>query len=87
MSFHQNNTGPGTGNAVPAPVLSKKKHKKKSSTLPSTATQQLIRTELEASHGTIFATYQSTPIVAMLQPSQQQQPEVISISQYQMTFT
>ena len=74
MSFHQNNTGPGTGNAVPAPVLSKNKHRKKSSTLPSTATQQLIRTELEASHGIIFATYQSTPIVAMLQSSQQQQP-------------
>jgi len=61
MSFHQNNTGPGMGNAVPAPVLSKKKHKKMSSTLPSTAMQQLIRTELEASHGTVFATYQSTP--------------------------
>ncbi len=74
MSFHQNNTGPGTGNAVPAPVLSKNKHRKKSSTLPSMATQQLIRTELEASHGTIFATYQSTPMVAMLQSSQQQQP-------------
>jgi hypothetical protein len=74
MSFHQNNTGPGTGNAMPAPVLSKNKHRKKSSTLLSTATQQLIRTELEASHGTIFATYQSTPMVAMLQSSQQQQP-------------
>jgi hypothetical protein len=73
MSFHQNNTGPGTGNAVPASVLSKKNDKKKSSTLPSTATQQLICTELEASHGTIFATYQLTPIVAMLQSSQQQQ--------------
>ncbi len=74
MSFHQNNTGLGMGSAVPAQVLSKKKYKKKSGTLPSTVTQQLICTELEASHGTIFATYQSTPMVAMLQSSQQQQP-------------
>jgi len=73
MSFQQNNTGPGMGNAVPAPVLSKKKYKKKSGTLPSTVTQQLICTELEASHGTVFATYQLKPIVAMLQSSQQQQ--------------